>query len=32
MGEKFLIDTNILIYYFDGKIPVDIVEQIHKIF
>ena len=32
MGTRFLIDTNILIYYFDGKFPEQIRERIHGIF
>ena len=32
MEEKFLIDTNIIIYYLDGKIPEREKEKVSKIF
>jgi predicted nucleic acid-binding protein len=32
MGEKFLIDTNILIYYTADEIPEEEIEQIERIF
>lgn len=32
MGKKFLIDTNILIYYFDNLIPEDSEQTVDNIF
>ena len=32
MGQEFLIDTNILIYYYDDKIPSDSIDTIDDIF
>ena len=32
MGTRFLIDTNILIYYFDAKFSKQILDKIHEIF
>ncbi len=32
MEQNFLIDTNVVIYYIDGKIPVAHYEKVSKIF
>ncbi|NOY59534.1 MAG: type II toxin-antitoxin system VapC family toxin [Calditrichaeota bacterium] len=32
MGQRFLIDTNILIYYFNNSIPSDSITEIDKVF
>lgn len=32
MDEKFLVDTNIIIYYLDNKIPEKEIEKIENIF
>ncbi len=32
MGKKYLIDTNILIYYYDDQIPVKVVDVVDDIF
>jgi len=32
MGQGFLIDTNILVYYYEGLIPVDAVQELDEIF
>ncbi len=32
MEQRYLIDTNILIYYLDGKIPATHLEKVSKIF
>jgi toxin FitB len=32
MGTNFLIDTNILIYYFDGQIPINTAANVDEIF
>lgn len=32
MGQNFLIDTNVVIYYIDGKIPISHYEKVSEIF
>lgn len=32
MGPGFLIDTNILVYYYEGLIPIDAVQKVDEIF
>ncbi|RPI71367.1 MAG: type II toxin-antitoxin system VapC family toxin [Desulfobacteraceae bacterium] len=32
MGQGFLIDTNILIYYYEGLIPGNTVQEVERIF
>ena len=32
MGPGFLIDTNILVYYYEGLIPVNAVQELDEIF
>lgn len=32
MEQKFLIDTNVIIYYMDGKIPDTHIEKVSEIF
>ena len=32
MDEKFLIDTNIIIYFLDDKIPENEIEKLENIF
>jgi predicted nucleic acid-binding protein len=32
MGPGFLIDTNILVYYYEGLIPANAVQELDKIF
>jgi len=32
MGTRFLIDTNILIYYFDAKFSKQMVSKMHELF
>ncbi len=31
MGKKYLIDTNILIYYLENQIPADKIERVEEI-
>lgn len=32
MGQEFLIDTNILIYYYDDRLPAESVQMVDDIF
>jgi len=32
MDEKFLIDTNVIIYFLDGKIPENHLDKVSQIF
>lgn len=31
MGKKYLIDTNIIIAYLDGKLPLSAMEFMHEV-